>query len=161
MRRTFTAEEKASVFELWKNGTGFSEIANILGSKPGTIFTMLRDTGGIKPHERKRAVAHLTLSEREEIRAGLSAKMSIRAIATALNRSPSTISREVQRNRGRRYYKAVDANNRANRMAKTCLAQYTQHELDLVAAQLNNRPRKTLKFKTPKEIIERGVALTD
>ncbi|EGI98774.1 transposase insI for insertion sequence element IS30B/C/D domain protein [Shigella dysenteriae 155-74] len=71
MRRTFTAEEKASVFELWKNGTGFSEIANILGSKPGTIFTMLRDTGGIKPHERKRAVAHLTLSEREEIRAGL------------------------------------------------------------------------------------------
>ena len=33
MRRTFTAEEKASVFELWKNGTGFSEIANILGSK--------------------------------------------------------------------------------------------------------------------------------
>ncbi len=55
MRRTFTAEEKASVFELWKNGTGFSEIANILGSKPGTIFTMLRDTGGIKPHERKRA----------------------------------------------------------------------------------------------------------
>ncbi|EFG5629290.1 helix-turn-helix domain-containing protein, partial [Escherichia coli] len=118
MRRTFTAEEKASVFELWKNGTGFSEIANILGSKPGTIFTMLRDTGGIKPHERKRAVAHLTLSEREEIRAGLSAKMSIRAIATALNRSPSTISREVQRNRGRRYYKAVDANNLANRMAK-------------------------------------------
>ena len=72
MRRTFTAEEKASVFELWKNGTGFSEIANILGSKPGTIFTMLRDTGGIKPHERKRAVAHLTLSEREEIRAGFS-----------------------------------------------------------------------------------------
>ncbi|MDC7896906.1 IS3 family transposase [Escherichia coli] len=55
MRRTFTAEEKASVFELWKNGTGFSEIANILGSKPGTIFTMLRDTGGIKPHERYRA----------------------------------------------------------------------------------------------------------
>jgi len=52
MRRTFTAEEKASVFELWKNGTGFSEIANILGSKSGTIFTMLRDTGGIKPHER-------------------------------------------------------------------------------------------------------------
>ncbi|WP_249438865.1 hypothetical protein, partial [Escherichia coli] len=26
---------------------------------------------------------------------------------------------------------------------------------------LNNRPRKALKFKTPKEIIERGVALTD
>ncbi|EOT6839986.1 hypothetical protein ACK6GO_004820, partial [Escherichia coli] len=50
---------------------------------------------------------------------------------------------------------------RFNFPKKTCLAQYTQHELDLVAAQLNNRPRKTLRFKTPKEIIERGVALTD
>ncbi len=79
---------------------------------------MLRDTGGIKPNECKRAVAHLTLSEREEIRAGLSAKMSIRAIATTLNRSPSTLSREVQHNRGRHYYKAVDANNRANRWRK-------------------------------------------
>ncbi|WP_262388675.1 hypothetical protein, partial [Escherichia coli] len=29
-----------------------------------------------------------------------------------------------------------------------CLAQYTQHELDLVAAQLNNRPRKTLMSTT-------------
>lgn len=44
--------------------------------------------------------------------------MSIRAIARLLNRSPSTISREVQHNRGRRYYKAVDANNRAWRMTK-------------------------------------------
>ncbi|WP_249536353.1 helix-turn-helix domain-containing protein, partial [Escherichia coli] len=121
MRRTFTAEEKASVFELWKNGTGFSEIANILGSKPGTIFTMLRDTGGIKPHERKRAVAHLTLSEREEIRAGLSAKMSIRAIATALNRSPSTISREVQRNRKRTWpLNPSDAAGRPFRVASGC-----------------------------------------
>lgn len=118
MKRTFTAKEKAFVFDLWKRGTGFSDIAKILDSKPGTIFTMLRDTGGIKPTERRRAVAHLTLSEREEIRAGLSSKMSIRDIARSLNRSPSTISREVQRNRGRRYYKAVDANNRANRMAK-------------------------------------------
>lgn len=43
--------------------------------------------------------------------------MSIRAIVTALNRSPLTISREI-RNRDRCYYKAVEANNRANRMAK-------------------------------------------
>lgn len=44
--------------------------------------------------------------------------MSLRAIARMLNRSPSTISREVTRNRGSRYYKAVDADNRAKRMAK-------------------------------------------
>ena len=33
MRRTFTAEEKASVFELWKNGTGFSENSEYPGFK--------------------------------------------------------------------------------------------------------------------------------
>ncbi len=44
--------------------------------------------------------------------------MDIRAIAKLLERSPSTISREVARNRGRRYYKAVDTDNRAKRMAK-------------------------------------------
>lgn len=42
---------------------------------------------------------------------------------------------------------------------KICLAQYSQQELDKVAAQLNSRPRKTLKFKTPKEVIGNGVAL--
>ncbi|WP_047706829.1 IS30 family transposase [Plesiomonas sp. ZOR0011] len=139
MKRTFTAKEKAFVFDLWKRGTGFSEIARILDSKPGTIFTMLRDSGGIKPSERRRAVAHLTLSEREEIRAGLSARMSIRAIARSLNRSPSTISREVQRNRGRRGYKAVDANNRANRMAKrpkVCLLERNPQLRNLVQEKL-------------------------
>ncbi|MFM5536075.1 IS30 family transposase [Aeromonas veronii] len=139
MKRTFTAKEKAFVFDLWKRGAGFSEIARILDSKPGTIFTMLRDTGGIKPSERRRAVAHLTLSEREEIRAGLSAQMSIRAIARSLNRSPSTISREVRRNRGRRGYKAVGANNRANRMAKrpkVCLLERNPQLRNLVLEKL-------------------------
>lgn len=37
------------------------------------------------------------------------------------------------------------------------LPQYSQQELNKVAAQLNRRPRKTLKFKTPKEAIENGV----
>jgi IS30 family transposase len=42
---------------------------------------------------------------------------------------------------------------------KTCLAQHSQQALDLVAKQLNERPRKVLKFKTPQEIISRSVAL--
>ena len=118
MKRTFTSIEKEFVFDSWKKGIGFSQIARLLDSKPGTIFTILRDTGGIKPPERKPSALHLTLAEREEIRVGLSSKKSIRAIARLLGRAPSTISREVQRNRGRRYYKAVDANSRACRMAK-------------------------------------------
>jgi IS30 family transposase len=69
----------------------------------------------------------------------LSAKKSIRAIAQSVNRSPSTISREVQHNRGRRYYKAVVANNRANRMAKRpkrCLVEINVELRDLVLEKL-------------------------
>ena len=43
---------------------------------------------------------------------------------------------------------------------KTCLAQHPQHVLNEVAGQLNERPRKTLKFKTPKEMMGRCVAMT-
>lgn len=124
MKHMFTKQEKELIFDSWKRGIGFSDIARLMRSKPGTIFTILRDTGGIKPKPRKKSAHHLTLSEREEIRAGISAKKSMREIARSLNRSPSTISREIHRNRGRRYYKAVDANGRANRMArrpKQCL----------------------------------------
>jgi transposase, IS30 family len=117
-KRTFTQDEKDLVFDLWKQGTGFSDIGRVLEAAPGTVFTALRESGGIKPNPRTRNSQHLTLEEREEIRVALSAKMSLRAIARMLNRSPSTISREVARNRGRRYYKAVDADNRSKRMAK-------------------------------------------
>lgn len=125
---------KASVFELWKRGTSFSEIARILHSKSSTIFTMLRGTGCIKPSERRRAVAHLTLSECEEIRADLSAQMSIRAIARSLNHSPSTII----------------SGNRANRMAKrpkVCLLKKNP--------QLRNLVQEKLELKgSPEQISE-------
>lgn len=118
VKRTFTQDEKDLIFRLWKQGTGFSDIGRVLQAAPSTVFTALRESGGIKPKPRTRNKQHLTLAEREEIRVALSAKKSLREIAAMLKRSPSTISREVSRNRGRRYYKAVDADNRAKRMAK-------------------------------------------
>jgi IS30 family transposase len=117
-KRTFTPDEKDLIFNLWKQGTGFSDIGKILDAAPGTVFTALRESGGIKPEPRTRNPKHLTAAEREEIRVALSANMSIRAIAKMLDRSPSTISREIARNRGRRNYKAIDADNRAKRMSK-------------------------------------------
>ena len=37
----------------------------------------------------------------------------------------------------------------------------TQRQLDKVAQQLNQRPRKTLGFRTPAEVLAKSVALTD
>ena len=40
------------------------------------------------------------------------------------------------------------------------LSGYSQDDLDTVALQLNTRPRKTLGFQTPADMLERAVALT-
>jgi IS30 family transposase len=55
----------------------------------------------------------LMLSEREEISRGAVAGHSIRSIAMSLGRSPSTVSREVNRNGGRRGYRASEADQAA------------------------------------------------
>jgi IS30 family transposase len=62
----------------------------------------------------------LSFAEREEIALGLAAGRSIRAIARALGRSPSTISREVARNRGWRgwRYRASVGQSRADQVAR-------------------------------------------
>ena len=44
---------------------------------------------------------------------------------------------------------------------KTCLGQHLQTRLNDVANQLKERSRKTLRFKTPKRMVERCVALTN
>jgi IS30 family transposase len=40
------------------------------------------------------------------------------------------------------------------------LGDFTQAELDAIAAQLNQRPRKTLGFDTPANVFARTVALS-
>ncbi len=67
-KRTFTQNEKELVFNLWKQGTGLSDIGKVLDAAQGTVFTALRETGGIKPRPRTRNTTHLILTERDEIR---------------------------------------------------------------------------------------------
>jgi transposase, IS30 family len=57
----------------------------------------------------------LSLVEREEISRGLASGESLRTIAALLGRAPSTISREVTANGGRRGYRALPADRRAVR----------------------------------------------
>lgn len=62
----------------------------------------------------------LNINEREEISRGLAKGLSQRDIAALLGRSPSTISREINRNsKNWQPYRAVKAQRRANRLTHT------------------------------------------
>ena len=112
------SEKRQQVWELWRGGASISVIAQAVGSPPGSIFSILRPFGGIYQPPQRRRVGALTLPEREEISRGLATGESLHAIGRRLERAPSTISREIARNRGARKYRAVDADDRAWRRAK-------------------------------------------
>jgi len=101
--------ERAIIWKRWKEGTTASQIARELDRVSGSVYCYLRDNGGIQPTKRTRSEKHLSLEEREEISRGVSSGQSIRAIARGLGRSPSTISRELNRHGTRRYYRAAKA----------------------------------------------------
>jgi transposase, IS30 family len=65
--------------------------------------------------EPARSPLRLSLCEREEISRGLAGGESFRTIAARLGRAPSTISREVHTNGGRRRYRALPADRAALR----------------------------------------------
>ena len=138
-RSGLSAEQKRELWRRWKDGQSLSEIARSLGKHAGSIFGVLRAKGGIAPPDRHRSRRSLTMVEREEISRGLVAGLSLRTIASRLNRSPSTISREVVRNSGRRQYRATSADELAWRRAlrpKPCLLAINKPLRLLVAEKL-------------------------
>ena len=113
----FTAAQSAELWERWKRGEGLKAIGRVLGKPSSCIFNHIRPSGGIKPAPRRRSRRALSLAEREEISRGLVTGRTIRSIALALERSPSTVSREIARNGGSRRYRATAADKRAWRKA--------------------------------------------
>jgi hypothetical protein len=124
---------------MWKAGDSISVIAKEVGSPAGSIFSILLPLGGIyRPPPRRRAGTR-RVTEREEISRGLAAGDSYRTIGRRLGRPASTIYREVDRNKGRMKYRAVDVNDRAWRRAKrpkTCLLAQRPELGAFVAARL-------------------------
>jgi IS30 family transposase len=89
-----------------------------LNRRSVSVLQVLRRDGGFAPRTRRRAPRALQAQEREEISRGLCAGRSIREIARRLGRAASTVSREVRRNGGKRFYRAANADARAWRRAR-------------------------------------------
>jgi len=110
----FTAAQKTELWERWRRGESISSIARVLERRNKTgVQRIVALHGGIAPPPRHRAASALRLEEREEISRGIAAGRSIRGIARSLERSPSTICREIARNGGARSYRAARADRQA------------------------------------------------
>ena len=112
-RPRISSKEKAELWARWKHGESLSDIGRALGRIPGAIHHVVSARGGVPPSPRRRSPRSLSLAEREELSRGLAQGCSLRQIGARLSRAPSTISREVRRNGGRRHYRAAVADARA------------------------------------------------
>jgi len=138
-KRGLTPAEKRELRRRWKEGHSLSDIGRALEKHPGSVFGYIAAAGGIAPVERRRSARNLSAEEREEISRGRSVGESLRAIAVRLGRAPSTVSREVTRNGGRRRYRAStsEANAWARALRpKDCKLAQEPRLRQLVAAKL-------------------------
>ena len=123
----YSETDKALMWERWRQGESLQAIAQLFDRNQSTVGGILSRTGGIRPLARHRSVLALKLSEREEISRGVIAGRSMRTLARALGRAPSTVSREIRRNGGWRAYRASEADalawQRATRPKRCKLAQ--------------------------------------
>ena len=122
-RMYYTQADKSLMWDRWEKGESLNSIGRHFGRSHSSIQNILSQTGGIRPPTRRRSRRSLMLAEREEISRGVVTGQSLRSIAVSLGRAPSTISREIRRNGGRRRYRANKADaaawHRAKR-PKTC-----------------------------------------
>jgi len=138
-RTFYTDNQKSEMWDRWQKGESLNSIGRRFNRASSSIFPYLARTGGIRPPERRRSRFALTLSDREEISRGLAANLSLRAIARGLDRAPSTISREVKRNSGRKAYRAAGSDQRAWDCAnrpKPCKLSFNEPLCLLIARKL-------------------------
>jgi IS30 family transposase len=109
----YSDTQKALMWDRWKEGESLHSIARLFDRGHASVARILGETGGIRPPQRMRSSLALTISEREEISRGVVAGHSIRSIAASLGRAASTVSREINRNGGRRRYRASKADQAA------------------------------------------------
>ncbi len=135
----YSEEQKALMWDRWQKGESLNSIARLFDRGHSSIQGIFAETGGIRPAPRRRSRLALTLAEREEISRGVVAGQSLRCIAASLGRSPSTVSREINRNGGRGCYRASVADQGAwerARRPKTCKLVENRALARIVASKL-------------------------
>jgi IS30 family transposase len=140
MRRVrLSATQRTDLWSRWEAGQSLHEIGRAFGRDHVSIQFLLAQHGGIVPAARWRSLRTLTLAEREDISRGIAGGSSLRKIARDLQRTASTVSREVARHGGRPQYRANEADHQAWESAlrpKACLLAIHEKLRTIVASKL-------------------------
>src|SRR5262252_2546432 len=83
-RTYYTDSQRAMMWERWKAGWTLHQIGHLFDRPHTSIHNVLSRTGGIRPPERRRSKAALSLSEREEISRALVADETLRSVMSPL-----------------------------------------------------------------------------
>ena len=110
--------EKWRIAELSAQGLPSRVIGKEIGRSHRTVWGEIARSRRPVVSEPMRSALRLSFAEREEVSRGLAGGESLRSIARRLGRSPSTISREVVANGGRRRYRACRADKAALRRVR-------------------------------------------
>ncbi len=114
-----SSELEREVRRLAAKGHGLREIGRLLHcSKHAVSNVLVRDPRPPSASDWNPSTARLSISEREEIRAGLERGQTFTAIARSIGRAVSTVSREVTANGGREGYRAWLAHQDAGQQAR-------------------------------------------
>jgi IS30 family transposase len=108
---------KDQIAVLFAQGASPFDIRLATGVNRHVVFRQMRRLRRPPSPERVRSPLRFSLTEREEISRGLAGGCSLRSIASGLGRAPSSVSREVARNGGRRRYRACRAEHDARKRA--------------------------------------------
>jgi transposase, IS30 family len=117
-RSSLSEAERTEIWVRRRTGESMLAVARHMGKGAELVRRYVVEHGGFPPRIRRRSALHLSVAEREEISRGLARGLSCHLIALVIGRSPSTVSREVARNRGRTGYRAGHADLAAGRRAR-------------------------------------------
>src|SRR6266481_7910450 len=135
-RARLSLTQRSEIWRRWKAGQSLHEIGRAFGKPHSCIRCLLLPRGGIPPAARHRSRLALTLAEREDISRRIASGSPLREIARRLDRTASTVSREVTRHGGSPAYRAHEADDQAWESAlrpKRCLLAVNRKLRNMVA----------------------------